>query len=519
MKKYRWKTAGLSLVVSLAVFASACNSETSTTKNEKDAKDGPLKLSVQMEGWGTNFPKNDEVQAHIEKVTNTDLDVTWVPYSDYEERFNIQLSSGDLPDVVITEMPEGQLFSSQVIQAIEAGVFKDLTPFIEDPEFDKKYPNLAGIDDEIWESLKYNGKIFAMPRYIQPIAGRSAVVIRKDLMEKSGLKEPTTMEELAVVFKTLHKDHGVYGFATPEKNLDSSTYKPLVNAFTGVQSWDVDDKGNFEYVAFMPEYKDFLLWMKDLFDAGAIDPELPLQQGGSSFSKGLSAAQIHDWWSWKQGPQETPFDEALRTENPDVRAWAFLPVKGPKGYMVSTRPFQRPALVNSSVTDEEIPQLLKLLDYTASEDYRKLTRFGIEGIHHKVENGKIVVDEEKFDGDAVGHWFVMFQNYVETTERIIAMAEDEGVNQEERDRMKQIDEIAYDAAMDMDLDNPQWSVNSPTYFKKWGSIVRDLNDNKINVIMGKMSIDQWDKYVKGIVESNDYKQILKEFKEGYKDSK
>jgi putative aldouronate transport system substrate-binding protein len=522
MKKNRWKTTGLSLMVSLAVFASACSSDTSSTKNKKDGNtesDATPKFSVQMEGWGTNFPKDDEVQSIIEKATNTELDVTWVPYSDYQERFNIQLSSGDLPDIVSNEMPAGQLFSSQVIQAIEAGVFKDLTPFIEDPEFDKKYPNLAEIDDAIWESLKYNGKIYALPRYIQPLAGRSAVVIRQDLMEKSGLQEPKTMDELAAVFKKLSKDHGIYAFDTPEKDLDSSTYQPLVNAFTGVQSWDADDKGNFKYAAFMPEYKDFLLWMKDLYDAGAIDPEFPLQQKSSSFAEGLSAAKIHDWWSWKQGPQETPFSDALTAKNPEARAWAFLPVEGPKGHTVAVRPFQRPALVNAKVTDEEIPAVLTLFNYTASEDYRELTRFGVEGIHHKVEDGKIVVDEEKFDGDAIGHWFVMFQSYIENTDRVLAMAEDEGVNQEERDRMRQIDEIAYDAAMEMGLGNPHWSVNSPTYFKKWGSIIRSLNDNKINVIMGKMTIDQWDEYVKGVVESSDYKQILKEFKEGYKAGK
>src|SRR5690606_32118789 len=109
---------------------------------------------------------------------------------------------------------------------------------------------------------------------------------RKDLMEKSNLAEPKTMDEFADFLIQLSEEYDIYGLHTPNRNLDSTAYKPLAVAFTGVQDWGVDDEGNFYFQSFMPEYKDFLLWMKKLFDAGAIDPEFSLEQNNSDFAIG-----------------------------------------------------------------------------------------------------------------------------------------------------------------------------------------------------------------------------------------
>lgn len=42
-----------------------------------------------------------------------------------------------------------------------------------------------------------------------------------------------------------------------------------------------------------------------------------------------------------------------------------------------------------------------------------------------------------------------------------------------------------------------------------------MKDNRALVVMGKMTLEQWDEYVKGIVESADYKQVVSELKELY----
>lgn len=34
---------------------------------------------------------------------------------------------------------------------------------------------------------------------------------------------------------------------------------------------------------------------------------------------------------------------------------------------------------------------------------------------------------------------------------------------------------------------------------KWNAVIKDLDDNRDKVVMGKMSIEEWDKYVQGLL--------------------
>ncbi len=56
---------------------------------------------------------------------------------------------------------------------------------------------------------------------------------------------------------------------------------------------------------------------------------------------------------------------------------------------------------------------------------------------------------------------------------------------------------------------------SPTFVSKWGELTAKLSDNRVKYIMGQMSEADWDAYVKSIVDSPTYKQIIKEYKEAY----
>jgi len=512
-----WKGASLLLASALVLMSACTNSGSKSPSSSPSGSPGtepPLRLSIQLESWGS-APKGGPALEFIEQQTNTKLDVTWIPYSEYETRFNTQLASGQLPDIVATVRPSGQLFSSQVIKAINAGVFHDLTPYIKAPDFAEKYPNLAKYSQIVWDSIEFNGKIYAMPRYTDPIAGNSGIWIREDLLKDAGLPEPTTVEELADTLIALSQKYGIYGLETPSKDLDRPNYKPLVVAFTGVNDWAVDKDGNFQYQAFMPEYKDFLLWMKKLYDAKAIDPEFALEQGGSKYSEGKSAAKIGTWWGWAEGTDDSVFSDAFKADHPEAKTIGLIPLKGPKAYTVAINPFNRPALITKkNVKEEDLPRVLQLFDYAASETHREMTMYGIEGVHHTVENGVKVVND-KFYADNIGHWYVLFNAKHRDAEEFVQESVQKGAIESDIERMREMARVADEKAVEADLQMPHWSVESPTYFEKWSTIIKDLNDNKIKVIMGQMTLEQWDQYVSGIINSADYQKILKEFKEGW----
>lgn len=491
-------------------------SDAANEGGQNDGTENPLKLSVQLESWGSGVPSDDLVLEEIERRTNTDLTVNWINYTDYEERFNVQLSSQEFADVVATVMPSGSLYSPQVIKGIKAGAFHDLTPYIEDPSFDAKYPHLASYDKEVWDMLKFQGKIYGLPRYLQPLASNSAVIIRQDLMEKAGIaEEPKTVEELGDFIIKIAQETGVYGLQTSTKNLDHDNYKPISVAFTGIQDWDVDDEGNFRFQSYVPEYRDFLLWMKKLYDAKAIDPEFALEQKGSQFSEGNSAVMIHVWWNWKQSETDSPFNSETRAKNPEARAWGLMPIQGPKAYAATMKPFNRPALISKKVLEADIPRILALFDYTASAEHRELADIGIEGVHHEVKDGAVVVNNDKIKEDQVGHWYVLFQNQLQTADILIEDGRNKGVSEGDLDRMRAMHEESDRLIKESGLGHPHWSVESPAYFSKWGFVTKDLNDNRIKVIMGQMTIEEWDQYVQTVLNSKDYKQIVAEMKESY----
>ena len=71
----------------------------STAATAQDQK--PLDLSIMLPIFKTNFPKDDgPVVTEIEKKTNTNIHLEWVPNSSYADKFNITLASGKLPHIL-----------------------------------------------------------------------------------------------------------------------------------------------------------------------------------------------------------------------------------------------------------------------------------------------------------------------------------------------------------------------------------------------------------------------------------
>ncbi|MBO9608424.1 MAG: extracellular solute-binding protein [Paenibacillaceae bacterium] len=476
----------------------------------------PLALSIFAPTYGGNLPDpNGAVWKEIEKRSNTKLKVTWVPINDWESRLNVGVASNDLPDLVVTKNPPGQFFSANVAQAIKNGQFHDLTPYIAgDPSFKTKYPNLGNYPEQIWENDKFNGKIYGFPWGLSPVSFLSGHIVRKDLFDKAGLKVPTTVDELADVMIKLSSAPDVYGMQFSNKSLDNSNIKPIAVAFTGVQDWGVDAQGNFQYQAFMPEYKDFLRWVKKLYDAKAIEQEFSLGQLTSNFQKGKAAVMLSTWWNGVQTPTNRYFAQEAPQEATTMH---IMPVKGPKAYAIGIQPgFSNPVLVNAKFDKAKMDRLLKAYDYFASPEFYDLVTNGLEGIHHKVENGKKVPIPDKIAADGLGSFSAMlnavYRDFAEEARK--SGASDETVKQ-----LQAIAAFSEAKTKEAGITVPQWKLTSPTYMSKWTALIKDLDDNRTKVVMGKMSFDDWDKFVLDVTSSDAYRQILQEFKADYSASK
>lgn len=484
--------------------------------------EAPMKVSITGVAWGNGAQPNDIVEQEFEKRMNLDLTVHWVVNTEYTDKINMQMIGGTLDDAVQIMAVGGRTFYPQVVQAIENGVFHDLTPYVLDNGFKDANDIMKKWDDVVWENSKYDGKLYVVPRRAMPLDSQGAFWYRQDIFKKTDLKEPTTMDELAdfiIDLQAAAKEQGysnIYGVAGSNDDLDAN-FKQVAVAYTGVQEWYIDDEGNFTHQSFMPEYKDFLTWLKKLYDAGAIDPEFTLNQSAnSSFEEGNSVSRFGPWQNWNQSDTNKWFKSSVTDE---AKVWAIGPIEGPKGPTITIGDgsgYANPIAINSKFDSANIDRLLQALCQT-DEDYLWFLHYGLEGTHYHLVDGKPVADKEeekaaKLNG-YVGGWNQILldsdPNYVaEKFERVSS-------SKEQIDTAVKIHEDSMEMIEKYDLNNPLLTINSQAYNDKWTKITQKLKDNRALVVMGKMSLEQWDEYVKGIVESADYQQVVSELKELY----
>ena len=161
----------------------------------------PIELSILAIQNGKTFDENWIVFKEAFKDTNVKLkSYSSKNLTDEIQAFNLAVSSGSLPDIISLAYPE-KLESL----GMDGGIIP-LNDLIEKhapniKSFFKKYPRYK------MDAVAADGNIYFIPDYYDWYAMRAAqgLFIRKDWINKLGLKIPETMEELydvMIAFKT-----------------------------------------------------------------------------------------------------------------------------------------------------------------------------------------------------------------------------------------------------------------------------------------------------------------------------
>src|SRR5690625_5435143 len=175
------KILALVLLSGMLIYLVGCQSEDSNNKEGSSSGDR-LSVSIMTTAHTPEPPSEDSPALKaLEDYTDTNIDMIYVPNSDYDDRFNITLGSGDLPTIMLTDK------TPSFIQAVRDGAFWDLTDYIDD------YENLGELNDIVRNNVSIDGGIYGLPR-TRPL-GRHAVTIRKDWLDNLGLDMPETIED------------------------------------------------------------------------------------------------------------------------------------------------------------------------------------------------------------------------------------------------------------------------------------------------------------------------------------
>jgi len=201
---------GIALVVSTGLALTACSSSPPKAAEISTITIMTPFLEAQPPAAG------DTVQKALEKITGKKIAITWTPNSSYEDKTNITMASGDLPDVMVIQ---GK--TPGFIKNANAGAFWDLDPYLKD------FPDLVSKSPAIQANASVNGKIFGI--YRARDAMRTAVILRKDWLDKLGLKAPKTVEDLYNVAKAFTNDD-------PDGDGKKDTYGLIVPKWAGINT-------------------------------------------------------------------------------------------------------------------------------------------------------------------------------------------------------------------------------------------------------------------------------------------
>ncbi len=538
------------LFVFVLLVAAGCGKEELESKVKEDkgepatediakeqTSDERLTISVMGVDWGFGPLANSEMEIYWEDMYDVNLDIQWVSYQDYAQKLNTMISTNSQPDVVQIYKVANSYYYPVFTQAIDAGNFVDMTPYLFDGGKGMAETNavMKNWDNSFWDQTKYQDGIYILPRSKGERGMNSGIQVRKDLMEKYGYTdEPTTMEELKEwligLSKAATEGEGkkIYAldfFDNAGKGLMDDRVLAFAIAFTGQTDWEINSDGVFEFIQFDENYIEFLNWMKDLYEAGVLDREFALGNADTSkWKAGNSVAYLAQWYNWNQSADLTS-NKIFESGLPDTyKAWGLLPVKGPKAYTVSPNPtdVDQCIAISSSVSDEKLRKIMDVFNGTeeAYPGYDMIMKFGVEGVHYNLlDDGTIDnFSDESMKGKRtegyVGAWNQIFlktdaNQVVDKFER----AGQARASEENIERAYEIRNFVYGNLDETQMRNAIMNLQSPTYDTQWSILTDDVNTIATQYVMGQISEQQWIDFVDGIVQSSDYKKIQQEFKE------
>ncbi|TPE69793.1 extracellular solute-binding protein [Halalkalibacterium halodurans] len=500
----RW-LAFLSFLL-LVVACSSSNEGTSApaeegegnTEEEAFDPNSPLDLDWMVILYHQQPPK-DTVIKEIEELTNTNLDLIWVPDAVKEDRVNAALASGNLPKVITLQ----DFRTSSVLNAFRSGQFWEIGPYLDE------FPNLSEMNETILENVSVDGKIYGIYRE-RPLS-RQGVVIRQDWLENLGLEMPTNLEELYEVARAFTYDDpngsgadDTVGF-TDRNDLIFGAFKTLASYHGTPNEWGFDDEGKLMPEFMTDEYVETMNYMKSLYDEGLINTEFPVtskEQQQELFMTGRAGIYVGNMVDARN------LRDKAKDINPEMEVAITNRIAGPDG---EDRVWAQGghngifAIPKSSVeTEAELKRILAFFDRIAEEDVYNLMAYGIEDVHYETIDGEYFERiEENLDD-----WAAEVQPLVSLVAREMNYLKAYG------DPLYEEYERLTEDNNEIIVTNPAEPLFSPTYTERGTELQKIIDDATYKYILGELDEDGFEAEVERWL-TNGGESIIEELNEDY----
>jgi len=322
------------MIIMMAVMA-ACSSN--GNKDNEEVKDVDVKkegypivdeeITMTMMGPGVGKAEWEDMpllNEYAEK-TNISFEYNTPPANDFGTNLNLALSSGDLEDIIFGPH---DLTPGMEAEYGEQGLFLPLEDLIDDyaPNLKKLLEENPDIEKTITTP---DGHIYALPGVSKDHRGQwmSPVWFNGKWLDELGVEElPETTDELYdLLIRFRDEDPNGNGEAD-EIPISSVEMEPIRNYFLnafGLKDQELEEvDGKVRYAAITDNYKEYLEYMKKLYDEDLLDTETFSQSDDQKNSKGQEnkIGMFADHYSYFTTGETS--EEAMN--NPMA-----LPLKGP----------------------------------------------------------------------------------------------------------------------------------------------------------------------------------------------
>lgn len=351
-------------------------------------------------------PEKDELAQYYFKKFNIKIKAVPVTWNDYREKYLMWAASGQLPDTFmfnITNSDESQTYKNWTEQGIVKALPDDLSP----------YPNLQKImsQPDVEATRNEDGHFyqFVVSAYSTKDGWASDrnLLVRKDWMEKLGIKDPQNFDEFVAMCKAFtEKDPDGNGKA------DTIGFAPAFYPYMSQLALATDLpqvangawlKENDKWIPYYAssKYPTYLKMLRELYTENALDKDFAVRkdsEGTELFCQGKTGCLAYGSPpSSLAGTFATNFEKYTGKKFLDsvkvLRLW-----KSSEGnvYHYTDSTFWNNILFNAkTVDDKKMDRILRFLDYANSEEGRNVSRYGIPDKDFKMENGEPVITRAK----------------------------------------------------------------------------------------------------------------------------
>lgn len=287
----------------------------------------------------SNMPENDTYTdnaytRYIKSVINVqNVDAFEANDSQYDTNVSMAISMGSLPDIMVVSSQD------EVEQLVGAGLIEDLTESYNNCISDRIRKMYESYGDSLKDMVTYDGKIMALPE-TNITDGPNLVWLRKDWMDKLGLSEPHTIDDVVNIVKHfISEDPGNNGVdasgkpntvglavdtdVTGECGYSSEFLLDIIFACFGAypKQWIMNDDGEIVYGSVTDEAKEALSYISGLYNQGVIDNDFLLRTSTNIcelIENGLCGSFFGPWWV-----PNNPLANAV-SRNPDANWQPYL---------------------------------------------------------------------------------------------------------------------------------------------------------------------------------------------------